>query len=806
MGSSCERFESHPGVPLARHLGEVGKAVRRRLTEAGVRSEELLRLGELIGKCHDIGKYTEYFQERIRGHGKGRGSYRRDLYSHAPLSAAYTAWAANRMFCDPFYVAAAMLCVYRHHGNLSDSLYRVPELLDEILNNKDFKEQARSISKCASTISSELQGLGLPDLSLFIRDFENRMEGVSITLRQACRSPRGYGIEDLFTLLLLFSALIDSDKMEAAGLETTSRIDVDPRAVDDYLLRKFGSAGGVMVELRRRLYRDVIGRLEARLGYGPVPRVMTITAPTGSGKTLLSLSVALRLRERIYRDTGLRPRIVYVLPYINIIEQTYRVFSEVLWDGGGDPPIGVLMKHHHLYHPGGGGDEVPLEEALMLVESWESEVVVTTFVQLLETLIGTRNSRLKKFHKLYGSIIILDEVQTLPVDYWLLVRRLVEALSRVSYVIFMTATMPAMLAEGARGQELVGDREKYFASLNRVTYIYEEGEKTVDEAADFVLDKWGGEGSILVIVNKISTSIELYQRIKERLREERPLCISEGTEVAQDRDGVVLAYLSTNITPKERLRRVTVLKNLLERRRKVICVSTQLVEAGVDLDFDKVVRDIAPLDSIIQAGGRCNRNWTATKGTVYIIKLRDDKGELDGVQIYGELTIRDITEPLLKKWREWDEGRILDCITEYFGLVEEKLGPGFSDKSRRLLDAIRRLDFEDLRRFRLIEEEPKTAFFVATDPDALAVLEDFRRAWEAWRGGGEDRYRQRAVLRASRARLEEYIVETWRVDGLPDERIADGIDIRYIPSERVGEYYDRETGLRRAAGVQATFW
>jgi CRISPR-associated endonuclease/helicase Cas3 len=367
----------------------------------------------------------------------------------------------------------------------------------------------------------------------------------------------------------------------------------------------------------------------------------------------------------------------------------------------------------------------------------------------------------------------------------------------------MSATMPMMLKEG---EELVQNHEKYFARLNRLTYSYEQEEKTIEEAADFILRKWNFEGSLLAVVNKISTSIELYNAIKNRLGTKCIPLIGDGAQ--PQGDVPVIAYLSTNIIPRDRLHRIRLLKVLLEDKKPVICVSTQVVEAGVDLDFDKVVRDVAPLDSIIQAGGRCNRNWTRGCGEVYIIKLVDEDGNPDSIRIYGRLTINYVTEPLLRKWKMWGEDKVLKLIHEYYELVTERSGAEHSDESKKFLDAIRDLDLKQLGEFRLIREEPKAAVFIEIDQVAKDLLEEFRRLWEVRDGSAdhEEGYRRRALLRAYRARLEDYIVETWDVDTLPEERIADGIDIRYVPYERVSEYYDRETGLRRAGGVQACFW
>jgi CRISPR-associated endonuclease/helicase Cas3 len=416
--------------------------------EVGVKDEVLLQAAELIGKSHDFGKYTKYFQERVRDELKGKKGWRhnRELYSHAPLSAAYAAWAAKQLFNDPFIVAASMLCVREHHCNLRVRFSELSSILEGILDNPNYRKQVDSLSACVDSISAELESLGLPSLHGFLDAFKNGMQEVLDALKLA--SFRNYNIDDLYKLLLVFSALIDSDKKEAAGIDAGVRTDIPADVVDRYVSEKFGHIGGQMAELRRELYEEVMKALDEKLRGPEIPRIMTITAPTGSGKTLLALSVALKIREKIFRDTGHRARIIYVLPYINIIEQTYDVFSNVLGTGGTSPPIHVLLKHHHLYYPQDDEDEGSLEEKLMLVESWESEIVVTTLVQFLGTLIGTRNSMLKKFHKLYGSIIILDEVQAIPIEYWRLVREAVQALSKYSYIIFMSATMPMMLKGG----------------------------------------------------------------------------------------------------------------------------------------------------------------------------------------------------------------------------------------------------------------------------------------------------------------------------------------------------------------------
>lgn len=803
--SLCNGFKSHECVALKRHLSEVGDSCRRRLEELGITDELLLKAGELIGKTHDFGKYSTYFQDQL----KKKVRLNRELSSHAPLSAAYGAWAAQRLIKDPLITAASMLCIYSHHRNLNCSMDSLVDLLDNIVNNINYEKQLNSIMRHIEIISAELSELLLPDLNEFIQDMKDGLRSLKKSLIDASIRT-DYSFNDLFRILLLFSVLLDSDKKSAASLKQINRVDIKPDVVENYRASRLAGHFGKIGEYRNALYFDVMNSLAEILRSDNLPRVMTITAPTGTGKTLLGFVTALKLRAEVQKRTGLLPRIIYVLPYINIIEQVHDVLRDVLrssYNEREEIPISLLLKHHHLYVYGESDDENrSLSQTLLLVESWDSEVIVTTFVQLLETLIGTRNRMLKKFHKLCNSIIIVDEAQTLPVDYWLLVRDSLLELTRNynSYVIFMTATQPIIFKDAT---ELVKNYRRYFEALDRVVYRYSPDAMSVKDAADLAVAKWRDVSSLLIVANTIATSIELYKQISERLKASNPVRFGSDESLQSDKHRPILAYLSTNIVPKERLRRISTLKRLLKEGRRVIVVSTQLIEAGVDLDFDRTIRDIGPLDSIIQVGGRCNREWLRGKGEVTIVRLVDNEGRLDSVKIYRDLTIRWISEPLLSKWREFSESEMLRLLDEYFHIVNERMRPDSSDKSRSIIEAIRRLDFDKLSRFKLIEEEePKAAVFVEIDQEAHKVLEDFRELWERRKEGIIDTYELQARLRLQRTRLEKYVVETFREEGLPQDPIADDINIRYIPFSSLDEYYDRETGLRGADRLQDTFW
>ncbi|MEM2233915.1 MAG: CRISPR-associated helicase Cas3' [Nitrososphaerota archaeon] len=830
MASSCEGFQSHPGVPLKDHLRSVGESCRKVLEEAGIEDEHLLLTAEVIGKTHDFGKYSSYFQaslkEGVQGQVKKGGS--RELYSHAPISAAYGAWAVHKLLKGlsdraPLLVAFALVSIYTHHRNLSVCLKDWIKLLESITNNNNYHEQLKSIERCADTISRELTELSLPDVREFVTEFRS---GLKDLRKELIRIQNNWKTEirDFYQLLLLFSALIYSDKIQAAGLKSERKDLLPGNLVDVYRQRRFAGSNNRMAPIREEVYRNAMSSLEQLLRCGDVPRVITITAPTGSGKTLLGLSVALKLREELHKRRGVVPRIIYVLPYINIIEQTHQVFSDVLRSSDvlrmsgicdGEVPLSLLIKHHHLaaFESQKGSDEHllperPLSELLLLTESWDSEIIVTTSVQLFETLLGTRNRMLKKFHKLCNAVIVLDEVQTLPIEYWLLIRDALTELTRTfnAHVVMMTATMPLIFREGA--VELVKDAKQHFRQLDRTVYRYvgKSGSMTADELAEFAVRTWKEYDSLLVIVNTIPTSIRVYREIVRRLEAERLVRMGADERDLGNERVPVLAYLSTNIIPRERLRRIELLRELLRKNRRVLVVSTQLVEAGVDLDFDCVIRDVSPIDSIVQAGGRCNREWRREKGTVYIVRLAEAGQTPDSEKIYGNLAIKHVALRLLEnEWSEFDESRLPELFEQYSKLLLDKYRYDACNESVSMLQAVRDMQLDEVGKFKLIEDEPKIPVFIELDEVARRALQEFRDHWEKRKMMRSD-FEFLAMLRAAKARLEEYVVETWNFEGLPEERIAEGVDIRYIRSSEIDKYYDSETGLRLDNGVSVTVW
>jgi len=815
MASSCDSFYSHPGKPLVEHLDAVGRRARAILEAQGISNGELLKTAELVGKLHDFGKYTIYFQRYIKSSDSDnkRLSINDELRHHSPLSALFCAWLVNRKLSRPLLTLASLASVKHHHG----SLY-IPPMNDlrkwvkDFLNGNVVRKQLKSLEECLPQIENELMSIGVNGLDEFLTECKaekplKEVLDVLKKLEEEIDDNVDDAFERMYVVQLIFSALIAADKSEAGHIlklakDMSDRPRIPYNFIDSH--RPKSSCSPSLQYVREQVHKRAHQTLNALIRNNKIPRIMKITAPTGAGKTATALSIALKLREYIEKTEEITPRIIYCLPYINIIEQTHDVISKSLEKEGLEPEPSILLKHHHLsLVTDDADDEKPVEDRLLAVDSWDSEIIVTTFVQLFETLLGIRNRMLLKFHKLFGSIIILDEVQTLRMELWKLVRDALRSLSKHSWIILMSATSPDMLTpEGS--VELVQGYEELYDVLDRVTYIYRNEDMTPEELAHFATDLWvnSNPSSMAVILNTIPSSIHVYHEIKKALKEEViPLTNEVDEKDLHDMDEAVIGYLSTNIIPRERLRRIKIMKKLLEEGRRVILVCTQVIEAGVDLDFDVLIRDLAPLDSIIQSGGRCNRHGLKEKGQVYIIKVVAD-GKPTYREVYGRLSVEEATLPVLKT--EIDESKILETIKEYFDKVKIIKSLEYSEESIKTLEHIKNLWLIELSNFSLIEKRPQISIFIEIDNEAKEELEKFKSILALYRI--EKTFNNRTLLRLHRTQLENYIVETWYKKGVPSQTIAPNLDIRYVGKDEVPTYYDLETGLKVIDSVQTHFW
>ncbi len=802
------KLKSHPDKLLVDHLCQVGELSKKTVSDKSLNIDEadlLEDVAYLIGITHDLGKATKFFQDYIieKDEKKKKSLKAKDTTHHGLLSAFFT-YAVIKEYLSKtgrkgglaeYLPILSFLAVKRHHGNLQNAMDEIKDV--DADKNKILKlaeEQINSIDReeIREILSSLLAREHL-NLKIEVDDIINYIlkDATNDIGRKEKRFVRGLSEKnDLYPYFIsqfLYSVLLDADKTDA-GLDgiNLDRLDLSSKLVDEYRDSKgFSSNNNNINSLRNQIYEEAVERIN---GWNLDDKILSLNVPTGTGKTLAALSLSLKLRTRLETERKIKPRIIYALPFLSIIDQNYGVFEDVVAPNGDPKNSRLLLKHHHLADVTYKTEENEYEsdKSLLLLEGWNSEIIVTTFWQIFNTLFSNRNKQLRKFNKLANSIIILDEVQAVPHQYWQLIHDALKLLCEKfnTYVVFMTATQPLIFDE-AKGEikEIAQRKEEYFRGLNRIKLIPRiERALTLDEFKtllneDLIQKK---EKDFLIVLNTISSAQDIFSFVQ-----------------GLDLENTNRFFLSTNVIPKERLARINEIRESKEspRKRKVI-VSTQLIEAGVDIDADIVYRDFAPLDSINQVAGRCNRNSAKDeKGTVSIFILKDDRKEFYKY-IYDPFLMSK-TFDILKPIKEpIEESEFLELNNRYFRAV--KRGMGEKD-SKENLDCIAGLAFKDLsENFKLIENDyPKVNVFVEVDETAAEIwkkYQDYRMEKNL-----KERIRKKLEIRKD---FSEHVISA--PEKYAHSLVGEDSEVGYISNAELPNYYDTETGFKRAGAGEGS--
>ena len=785
--SSFSELLSHPEKPLRVHLDGVGALCKDTISEKrfgfpNIDNKTIEDIAYILGVCHDFGKSTRYFQEYIRetDENRKRSLKNKPQTKHGLISAVFTYFVLREYLEGKsdgcwYLPVFGFLAVKRHHGNLKNPAIELADLDDDSL--EILLEQVNAIEQ--SRIE-EVYSTFLPWVD--IKDFSEQIEVIVRDIKRSRRKLTKYlESEDSPLLYLLFqilySTLINSDKTEASGLIQSNRVELSPMLVDDFKRSKgWAKSDNVINNIRNTIYDDVMGNIE-NLDMGN--RIYSLNVPTGTGKTLTSFSLALKLRDKIKNQCGFEPKIIYSLPFLSVIDQNFTAFEEVFKTVYGQiPPTEMLLKHHHLSDIFYSTEEDEFEEdrALFLIEGWNSEIIITTFMQLFHTIISNKNRALRKFHNIANSIVILDEVQSIPHEYWLLLKEIISSISRYlnAYFIFVTATQPLIFDEHKNEiLNLVKNKNSYFEQFDRIELQYIPDSAHIEEFKEYVLEniEKNLDKDFLIVLNTINSTIELYQHL-----------------ISQKTDDTEYYYLSTSITPKERLERIRTIKE--SKNRKVI-VSTQLIEAGVDIDIDIVYRDMAPLDSINQVAGRCNRNYMGGKrGTVKIFTLKDDRTEYHRY-IYSGFLI-DKTKEVLKGTNIIHENQFLDLNNKYFQNVKDTQS---KDNSKKLLGYINNLRFESLNEdFHLIKNEyVKTDVFIELDNAAREIWHKYQNIHEI-----KNPIKRKNEFLGIKKQFYEYMISISKAKA--QSLVDTDTGIGYVSHEELESWYDKETGFVSGSG------
>jgi CRISPR-associated endonuclease/helicase Cas3 len=720
---------SHPDKPLINHLTEVANNCKTTISQLQLDARlqgVIADVAYICGAFHDLGKATEYFQHYLLT----KNNEIIGPKNHALISALfvkevtklYLTTTKLTIFEQELFSHFAFTAVKRHHGNLNNF---EDELIETVQKRKELIEQVEVfiMPGVQQIIDNFLDKLAI---SYSFNDFKHYITNAvyddeffefydeNISFGEFADLQAESRINYFFLHQLLFSTLLLSDKTDVI-LSTPRHSRVMGSALYE-ALEGFRERAGFNAptkdidKLKNKAYFESLASLSDI--FDEEQHIYSVTLPTGLGKTITSFGVALAMKQLCINQNR---RLVIAIPYTSIIDQNFEVYKSIL----SNPSSEVLLKHHHLTSPEykTEDDEVGAvalnsNEASFLIETWQSEVVVTTFVQLLDSIFSNRKGLLMKLPNLANSIIILDEVQTVPYVHWQLIKESLAVIGKSfnCYFIFMSATQPLIFDPASEIIEIVPNYKSYFEYFNR-TRLINKSESTVtltefsEEIAHYIAEN--EQKDILVILNTKKHSKACFEMLRE--------CITLGADE--------IVYLSTLITPYERKGIIEAIKRKGIAKRMII-VSTQLIEAGVDISVDTVFRVIAPLDSVIQAAGRANRyNEKTTQGEVFLYDVKELQKASS--MIYGaDLILK--TKNILKGLSYVEESDYLSLIESYFKEVKRQSDGSVST----YYTAIQKLQFAEVGKFSLIEQEYESeSIFIQLNSDAVEAWEGYVRIY-----------------------------------------------------------------------------
>ena len=618
-------------------------------------------VGELLGLMHDFGKYSRKFQKYIHDE---TGLFNPDLDdeestpngSKVDHSTAGAQWVYREL--RKFGAAQGIgelfgqmlgLCIASHHGEgLIDCLDGEgnPKWIERFNKTDELTHLAECEQNADEAVLQKAKELAGENL------IRSLLKAVKPILSDPVSNDK---IKEFYLGCLtrfLFSCLIDADRINSSDFEREAQKEVRcltekpdwQSAIDKLEAKLAGFENRYPIdEIRRKISDDCLKRAADSQG------IYTLTVPTGGGKTLASLRYALHHAQKHNLD-----RIIYIIPYTSIIDQNAQAVLEILGEDW-------VLEHHSNLEP-----EKQSWQDKLLSENWDKPIVFTTMVQFLDAWFGGGTRGARHIHPMTNSVLIFDEIQTLPVKCVHLFCNVLNWLTTFgkSTAVLCTATQPLLgesglqnFSEGkresiaARGllkqpanAEIMGkhqDLDKLFADLSRVKIRFNEkaGGWNVDEAGAFLLEQFQTALSCLFIINTKKWAQELYQYCK-------------GQNVPPE----ALFHLSTNQCAAHRKAIFDTIKARLKNKEPVICISTQLIEAGVDISMACVIRALGGLDSIAQAAGRCNRHGEKEgKGQVWVLNLQEQDftrilpdiqaGKTHAERVFRDFAGQDILQP-----------------------------------------------------------------------------------------------------------------------------------------------------------------
>lgn len=554
---------------------------------------------------------------------------------------------------------------------------------------------------------------------------------------------------------MLYSCLVDADFLDTEAFMKKGEIKRDTGESIEILLQKLEKY--VSKWLLNKEINTVNGRrteiLRNCLEAGKREKgLFRLTVPTGGGKTVASLAFA--LRHAVHNNMD---RIIYVIPYTSIIEQNAQIFRSILGDEN------VLESHCNVDY----GDSEEWNPMKLAAENWDKPVVVTTNVQFFESLFGNKSSKCRKLHNIANSVVIFDEVQMLPADYLKPCIAMIEELVSSFGVsaVLCTATQPALqpfFQSGISAYELCPRMEEQFAFFKRTTF---QNLNKISE--EDLIEKLSGEYQALCIVNTKKKAQALYKALK----------------------GQGVFHLSTSMYPKHRKRVLEEVRRCLNNGERCLVLSTSLVEAGVDLDFQSVYRQLAGIDSVIQAAGRCNREGKRSpeESNVYVFRFEEQE------RILGQRKQIEAAKTLVSEGKDISA---LETIEEYFKFLYHLKSSELDKKNIMAQFKGIKCNFPKVAEdFKMIENDTKTVF-IPIEEEAQDLLQQLK-----YQGFTKTSMRKAGQYSVT---LYDDVIEKMEAAGMI-ELVAENINDFYELKDK--ERYTEEFGLDlNIENGMALFW
>ncbi|MGC8979492.1 MAG: CRISPR-associated helicase Cas3' [Caldisericum sp.] len=798
---------SHPDRLLEEHVAQMQQLASILIRDFTYHFEKVQFNTQILNKIielHDAGKSSKFFQYYLREKTHNPENCKvsecshclfldkhseigKDLLEKPNLKNHSLIGALLALNEEPdIYDIISYFIIKNHHGSLPNFSHK------SITEIGDDPSKLRELDKIIDALPESYH----KKLKLIKEILKNKKRRISkpLQLLNNYDSP----IEFYFLTLTLYSLLLSSDKgsLMYPSIEALSRqrelanLTIEKKWVDNYRSTLIAHhPASTLNELRSLAWQTAVENLKNNF----TKHIFSLNLPTGLGKTLINLKIAQLLIEMNQLNNY---KIIYCLPFTSIIDQTAAIIENALILSGIDTKL--LLVDHHLaqqsfennietsYVNNGYQDSI----SEYILNSWETPIILTTFVKLWDSIFNNSGKQLIKFNNLSHSVIILDEIQNIPPQFHKALETALMEMTRIfdTRFIVSTATHPVLFAENAiKLHSFQNDENYFFSKLNRIKLERftknSEDKISLEELAEILILKQKEGFSQLVILNTIRQSVELYTYITKHYHS----------------TSLKILHLSSQHIPLLRRWKIRQTKNLLNQNKHKkgptpLLISTQVVEAGVDLDFDIVWREFAPIDSINQAAGRCNRNGLSnTKGQVFLFNLKDSSPS----NVYHSIMLSKsvaVLENYFGKASAIEEDSFSEINSEYFHEIRKAIADN-SVKSDEMIGLMCQLKFENIsaNQFRLIEEQPKYNIFLPVNKHAKALWQQYQELIST-----QPSFDTRRKIKKLIPQLLNYTVAVYKTQYIPQPNQMDQF---LLFEESVGSYYSMDTGFSNSEKV-----